>query len=894
MKKIISLLLILVSFNAFSQDAYKFQRKKADGINTQWITPQVGWGMVFTPSLSMWSADSVNFKNWLNTQWIKRGFNTGAPNISGINDITANGGSFSSVITPILQTTNYSRQRDIFCIEAINERIAPTAINSGTINPQGANTFSITNTGTINFVGSPSVKQPTYSALGGAQRKFICRDGVVWTNSTKLVLPSTFTTQAGDIVNLILTDTTGQGINKPQWTFDGGWHADGTPIFTPTAISGNGISIATSLSTYTVTNTAPLYSVTATGTGAATLTNGVLNIPTPTKVNAANKIFVDSRFGNNATGIINDENNKFQTVEYVLANTNNTGTVTATTTNSSNTLTAVSSTANIEVGQIIYGTNIPLETYVVSFTSNSIVLSKPCTAAATITATWVTQYLIVGSGSFTAASNWRKDGFHYSMGNSMITFGNLTLFNSNSSVPQYVEGGFWFGTHPNSKLLTNSAFSFMSWYFDIKYYSSVGTGAQCDLALVYGFQNFIMNCPNFLCNNGSIAGISETFTNSKFIFSGYKYGLLGGISVSLNRGFMEINGVTETPQTVTALNLHGHFQVNGNTYGSVVLTPNRYSKAVINGSIGVFPVNTSLTINNNGGSISFNNEVLANITITGTGTADATNCILFNGNVIGGVTNFSSCVVKLNCYTPYYNSYTGSNNSYAVITPSQNNYVIGASGSRINLTGTSKVDLLNSLNVTTPSRFTTPIITVGSGCTLNVLGTCLARFELMAGTLNLSSTSELSMVLADGGAISYNITGIINNNNGKINLIRPTDVAESATQTPTLRLNGGTYIQTGGSLTCPHADSKSGLIQMIGTGSKVILRSQPQLKVANGLAPIQVLSNTSKEIFDYSVIDNCAAGFRLGDTFSDATYGTPYAPTLMVGGDLFESTTNNW
>jgi hypothetical protein len=59
------------------------------------------------------------------------------------------------------------------------------------------------------------------------------------------------------------------------------------------------------------------------------------------------------------------------------------------------------------------------------------------------------------------------------------------------------------------------------------------------------------------------------------------------------------------------------------------------------------------------------------------------------------------------------------------------------------------------------------------------------------------------------------------------------------------------------------------------------------------LAPIQIISNTgtAQDVEVYSVIDNCAVGFRISDTFSDTTYGTAYSPNILVGGTMLEDTT---
>jgi hypothetical protein len=103
-------------------------------------------------------------------------------------------------------------------------------------------------------------------------------------------------------------------------------------------------------------------------------------------------------------------------------------------------------------------------------------------------------------------------------------------------------------------------------------------------------------------------------------------------------------------------------------------------------------------------------------------------------------------------------------------------------------------------------------------------------------------------------------------------------------------------IVDGGTVVCNLADSKSGLIRKTASGGKLILKGQAYLKVANGLAPLQILSNTgtAQDVMDFSMVGNGAAGFRLADTFSDTTYGTAYAPNLLVGGITYEDTSYNF
>ena len=132
-------------------------------------------------------------------------------------------------------------------------------------------------------------------------------------------------------------------------------------------------------------------------------------------------------------------------------------------------------------------------------------------------------------------------------------------------------------------------------------------------------------------------------------------------------------------------------------------------------------------------------------------------------------------------------------------------------------------------------------------------------------------------------------------NYGTVELVRPGQ-SDSAAYTPVFIVSTGTLVLHGGEFFCNVADSKSGLIRKTASGGKVILKGQPYLKVANGLAPLQILSNTgtAQDILDFSMVGNGAVGFRLADTFSDTTYGTAYAPNLLVGGTRYEDTTNSF
>jgi hypothetical protein len=213
-----------------------------------------------------------------------------------------------------------------------------------------------------------------------------------------------------------------------------------------------------------------------------------------------------------------------------------------------------------------------------------------------------------------------------------------------------------------------------------------------------------------------------------------------------------------------------------------------------------------------------------------------------------------------------FKNYTGSSSSKATIRATSN------SGFTFNatLTGTSELTVLDT-------RFSINSVTtysIAAGCTLYNKG-------YFNGGIALSGT-----LINDGNMIIGGIpiiSGLLINNN----------VIELIGTDPSLSISTGTYQQNGGKLICNVVASKSGLLRKTATGGKIQLIGQAYLKVANGLAPIQILSNvgTSQNVEVYSVVDNCAAGFRISNTFSDTTYGTTYAPNILVGGTMLEDIT---
>ena len=290
-----------------------------------------------------------------------------------------------------------------------------------------------------------------------------------------------------------------------------------------------------------------------------------------TSMPQANTIYVDSINGVNALTGRGDINTPYLTPEYALGNITNTGTVTATTTNLSATLTAVSSTANIQVGQYITGTGIPYNSTVVSKTVNTIVLSKTCTANATITATWWTAYNVVLIGDFVITSSICKAGFFIDGGTykTDISFGAITLFSFDVDyiIPHYTSLWNVNGTHANSIFAKGTILyaDVQDWFLTFNNFYTIGT------SWAIGDASNSLNIINFYVKGTrweSVFGYASKAYGSLLYWEvNYTYGLLGGHVSGFND--YTIIGDTVCPTTVRALPSANKANVYGNVTGNV-------------------------------------------------------------------------------------------------------------------------------------------------------------------------------------------------------------------------------------------------------------------------------------------------------------------------------------
>jgi len=595
-------------------------------------------------------------------------------------------------------------------------------------------------------------------------------------------------------------------------------------------------------------------------------------------------IYVDTD-GDNGTGDVSNPAKPFATIEYVLANVTNTGIITGGT-NSNKTIDGISDAdnANLVVGQYLSHADLPQDTKIVSkgdegSDANTITITHTATGTTAATSiTWVTPYLIKTTGVITWASNWEKDGFYYDFGISEIFFSG-TVFNASTTrvTPVNVIGGYWNGT-TTSSVFYNYSFSGASSHdgvFNLKKYNSIGTGVQFDSystsSSYPAFNNLTINTElGFYCSFGSIAEISAN--NAEF--NGYKYGLLGGIDLTLNSMIYTSKGRLETPAAIIAIDVA--------TAPTVTATINDNIK----GSV----------IANGTGNYTFNG------TVEGATIAAGNNLypvVSFNGII----KNQSTITITGNAYFKGGWSLPAWNHSTGTLTVESANGTFNTSGGVCIINGVHRIDFPLIINCTGGevilngnSRRTTALSS-NTNLTIGVNGSVVINghyaFQPGGNTDGKLTVSSGAVLYYDrsGGSASV-VTGVLEIF-GTVFLQRSYPTELNINVTPTIKVTTGTIIVNGGKLECLKADSNSGLIMKKGVGGKVILKGQCYLKAINGLAPIQILDNTStsQDIFDFSMIGNGAVGFRLADTFTDVTYGTAYAPNLLVGGLIQEDIT---
>jgi hypothetical protein len=470
-------------------------------------------------------------------------------------------------------------------------------------------------------------------------------------------------------------------------------------------------------------------------------------------------------------------------------------------------------------------------------------------------------------------SNWYKQGFFINAQTSTISFSGVLLSPTSPVVPIVFKGGFLYGTSASSKFLSINGGSVVKVFLNPTSYSSSGTGYQidCNQNGSSKFDSLYLLCDSFLANFGSIADIESGGVST---IKGNYYGLLSGIRLRFATIFFDGDLICPTSITAFSSVSSGYLFTNGRITGNLSI---QSSGGVVNSTVtgtahSLGSINTDLLQ-------TFNGKILGTVSVQGICT--------FNGVVYGNITVVGGTSIFVGVSTTVATVTTSISVSNAkVIASGMGAIASGVNGiGSITLTNSSTLDILdNVIGASYTTYSSVPSISVDATSTLNLYKTNFGNISSCAGTINVYGIFSHINKSAD-------ITGTLNNKSGTIQLLRST--TESATITPTLLISGGTYQQSGGKLVCTVSDSKSGLLRKTATGGKIQLINQAYLKVANGLAPIQIISNTgtAQDVEVYSAIDNCAVGFRISNTFTDTTYGTAYSPNILVGGTMLEDTT---
>jgi hypothetical protein len=498
------------------------------------------------------------------------------------------------------------------------------------------------------------------------------------------------------------------------------------------------------------------YVLTTNGSGAtswAAAAGGLSAIP------QTDVIYVDSVLGaDNADAGRGNIEKPYATVEYVLANTTNTGTVTGNTTSGSAIITSVSSTTNIKVGQYITGTNIPYNSIVVSKTSNTIVLSKTATGTgSTITITWWTPKTIRINGDIVATSNWFKPAFWFDSPNANVTWGNFSLFSRASSclVPEKILLGNLYGNHTSSQFISTSSSSSHDIFIDLNTYYSLGTGNQFEANQFTAgiFNNVYLKCNNFDARFGGLGYLRASY--STYITGNY-YGLLLGFSDIVG---LKLNGSIETPSSIFALALsYGYNEINGTIKGSF---KSNYTGGLTGLSVNGNLIGTTVSL---GAAAQYAQgcNINGDIECTTLNISQNYNTNI-NGRVKGSIVHDSG---QLNIQKFYGGTYTGSGSATtAYIT----GYINSGNNDRYgNLTLSSGAKLYwtssgNDYSVTGGYIFAA--ISIASTCTLFVQGKLMGEITSLAGTIQIDSSGYLWIIkktaAITGSLLNYGEMGIL-------------------------------------------------------------------------------------------------------------------------------------
>lgn len=542
----------------------------------------------------------------------------------------------------------------------------------------------------------------------------------------------------------------------------------------------------------------------------------------------ANKIYIDSINGVNSTGR-GKIDNPYLTPEYALSDITNTGTVTATTTSSNNVLTSVSSTANISIGQFITGTGIPYNTTVISKTSNSITLSRTCTASATITATWWTVYELHLNGNFTATSNWLKECFYFAENKSVnVSWGAFALweFTAIFKTPYFNSCNFnFFGTTTSSMFYKNFSYVQVSDFDFTLIYGELTSNTTDYLfkhaSSPYWSGRYLIKGKTAIARFGYVAGCGWLDNNSHTVFDiKYSYGLLGGVSTDYMNGYAEWIGTIDNPASVLSYTSNGQvgwMLTGGNYLGGINYKGSNLIQRTLLGNVYGTTCNFSYV--------------------------DIYGSIPANSNLNGAVNLYGMCGGYLNI-TAGYNTFKGTSNvTWGPV-----------------LSGSAVLDICSDQAL--------------YNATLNNTSKLIINARVTSGNVNINNTAKL-IVYSELQTISISNTGTIDNH-GEIII-----TSGSITMNSGSKINNYKKISsTVSSTTVPLIQKDSGTLNLF-YGSI--------LKVNNAKSPIKCTANTSasKDIYLFNSLSNCD-GSTYGILF--AFDGSSFAPNDLVGGTKFENT----
>jgi hypothetical protein len=559
----------------------------------------------------------------------------------------------------------------------------------------------------------------------------------------------------------------------------------------------------------------------------------------------ANTIYVDSVNGLDAATGRGGINKPYLTVEYVLSNTTNTGTFTATTANNNRVISVISdaNNANLKVGQNIGGNGIPFNTVIISKgneggNANTITVSQPSTStAAGFTLTWITSYRIVLSGNFTATSNWFKQGMYIDAQKSIITWGGFRLF-SNTAVQIMPYSLLGSGNYYGSSTAGTGFF----------YFQAIQT-ADFTINLNYDIINttdtgviFTLNTTDGRCViKGTLAksffGGIGTINTSKLTVYSSSYGLTSGWGTDNIASVNLIGGVHQTPSSVYVISGSiSYFNSECTLYGSVSTTCWTHV-GVLSGttlalSQGSISASGGGTIYASGGTISTTVGNIGIFDLVVTGNVESHGLVRHVTVTSGILTN---------------NGYINGDSPSVSGTLINNGFCDWGSTNNITLSGTSLI--------------------------LNFGKMSLSRFGIGGGTLENRGT-------IDSGGYSAAI-GVSSGSLKNYGIIK----SASGASTDTISLSGTGTLENYGIIQNLNTSTTYSLIKKSGGTLKLFFGST--LRVSNSLSPIWCVNDNSasKDIYMFNCITNCnGTSYGLGYAFP-----TGFVPNDLVGGIKYEN-----